>query len=70
MANKQPFYHCVGEVTFTLTQPIDQEDFQKVLEVALKALKTKQGGPSVYVKGTLEVGDWTEPEAGDPADLM
>jgi hypothetical protein len=68
--NRQPFYHCAQEVTFTLTQPLDREDFQKVLEIALKALKTKKGGPSIYVPDTLDIGEWGEPEPGDPSDLM
>ncbi len=70
MSNKQPFYHCAGEVTFTLTQPIDKEDFERLLNIALRALKAKKNGPSIYVKDTLEIGAWADAEPGDPYDLM
>jgi len=70
MANKQPFYHRVDGVMFTLTQEIDEDDFKKLLEIALKALQTKKGGPSIYVEGSLEIEEWGGAEPGDPADLM
>lgn len=66
---KQPFYHRVDGVMFTLTQPIDEDDFKRLMEIALKNLKTNKKGLSIYVDGSLEVEEWMEPEAGDPDDL-
>ena len=60
---KQPWYHRVDGVLFTGTGDITQEDFEKALEKALVALKAG------YVKGSLQIEEWAEPEPGDPADL-
>jgi hypothetical protein len=63
MSNKQPFYHSAS-VTFTCTEPLDKDEFISAIQHGLKALKCG------YVKESVQIEEWTEPEAGDPDDLM
>ena len=64
MSNKQPFYHRVDGVLFTLTEEISEEQFICALITGFKATKIP------YVKNSLEVEEWGSGEPGDPADLM
>ena len=62
MANKQPFYHEV-QMLFTTTSG---KYLTKTQIAKAKAIIESIGG---VVKGSVEVIE-SEPEPGDPADLM
>ena len=62
MANKQPFYHEV-QMLFTTTSG---KYLTKTQTAKAKAIIESIGG---VVKGSVEVIE-SEPEPGDPADLM
>jgi hypothetical protein len=58
--NKQPWYHGAS-VLFTTTMPVTEEQFIAAMQKALKPYGV------VYVE--VE-GEYMDPEAGDPTDLM
>jgi hypothetical protein len=60
MPNKQPFYHR-AVILFTATEPLDQAD-------VLSAIT--EGMPSSVIPTSIEIEEFDEPQAGDPADLM
>jgi len=60
---KQPFYHRVDGLMFTCTESLTEDEFILALKLGLSKMRC------VYVKDSVEVEEWHEPEAGDPDDL-
>ena len=80
MANKQPFYHRVDGLLFTMHSEISEKQFIEALEKSLAGIKheinfgPEDGGlkfiKAGFEKGSIEIEAWGGGEPGDPADLM
>lgn len=62
MPNKHPFYHR-ATILFTATEPLSQTETEIKIASAFK--KDKK-----VIASTVQVKEFSEPEPGDPADLM
>lgn len=61
--NQQPFYHRVDGVLFTATRDVSEDEFTEALKKALKGIKG-------VIINSAEIEEYSEPEPGDPLDLM
>ena len=74
MGNKQPYYHRVDGVLFTMHSEITKEQFIEALEKGLAGIKHEfEDGGKVkagFEKGSVEVEEWGGAEPGSPDDLL
>ena len=68
MSNKQPWYHRVDGLLFTMHSEISEVEFVAALEKALAGIKYA-GSEAGFEKGSVEIEQWGGGEPGDPADL-
>jgi hypothetical protein len=67
--NKQPFYHRVDGLLFITTTGCSEQAF---LEALRAFARTREGRQLGLLHDSIEVepGGYSEPEPGDPADLL
>jgi hypothetical protein len=65
--NAQPFYHRIDGLLFSSTTGFGEQEFIQLLKDAANLKKHKDLG---VIIDSIEIEDYSDPEPGDPADLM